>query len=94
MDINPFITVMKCLMSAQCRDVGEPSRLNLPFAVLYAFFHETLSLNRHDMYCLAHQVSKRSIIYEPGPVLPRSSSGRHRAVESQVHPLATETMLQ
>ena len=33
--LNPFIAVLKCLMSAQCRDVGEPSCLNLPFAVLY-----------------------------------------------------------
>ena len=35
MILNPFIAVLKCLMSAQCRDVGEPSCLNLPFAVLY-----------------------------------------------------------
>ena len=49
---NPFITVLKCLMSAECRDVGETSRLILPFAVLCASrelsksLHETLSLNR------------------------------------------------
>ena len=30
---NPFIAVLKCLMSAQCRDVIVTSWLNLPFAV-------------------------------------------------------------
>ena len=34
--IKPFITVLKCLMSAQYRDVIVTSWLNLPFAALYA----------------------------------------------------------